>query len=78
MADRPLDLIVRNVRVVRSHRPCVERLDIGNDPGQQVAAPTGRQARRGERFDRGGRPGFPGVVDAHTTSASTRRWPTMR
>ena len=34
----------------------LERLDVGDDPGQQVAAPTGRQARRRERFDRGEEP----------------------
>ena len=31
----------------------LERLDIGDDPGQQVAASAGRQARRRERLDRG-------------------------
>ena len=34
----------------------LERLDVGDDPGQQVAAPTGRQACRGERLDRGEEP----------------------
>ena len=34
----------------------LERLDVGDDPGQQVAAPTGRQAGRGERLDRGEEP----------------------
>ena len=34
----------------------LERLDVGDDPGEQVAAPTGRQARRRERLDRGEEP----------------------
>jgi hypothetical protein len=41
MADRPRDLIVRNVRAVRPHRPAVERLDLGVEDGQfALIAPT--------------------------------------
>jgi allantoinase len=67
MADRPLDLIVRNVRVVRPHRPGVERLDLGVKDGRFARiAPEIPAADALEVYDAGGRLGFPGVVDAHT------------
>ena len=34
----------------------LERLDVGDDPGEQVAAPARRQPGRGERLDRGEEP----------------------
>ena len=67
MADRPLDLIVRNVRVVRPHRPGVERLDVGIKDGRFARiAPEIPVGDALEVYDAGGRLGFPGVVDAHT------------
>jgi allantoinase len=67
MADRPLDLIVRNVRVVRPHRPGVERLDVGIKDGRFARiAPKIPVGDALEVYDAGGRLGFPGVVDAHT------------
>ena len=67
MADRPLDLIVRNVRVVRPHRPEVERLDLGVKDGRFARiAPTIPVHDALQVYDAQGRLGFPGVVDAHT------------
>ena len=68
MADRPLDLVVKNVRVVRPGRPEVERLDLGVKDGRFARiAPDHPAARRACRsYDARGRLGFPGVVDAHT------------
>ena len=67
MADRPLDLIVRNVRVVRPHRPAVERLDLGVKDGRfALIAPEIPASDALEIYDARGRLGFPGVVDAHT------------
>jgi allantoinase len=67
MPDPPLDLLVKNVRVVRPRRPGVERLDLGVRDGRFARiAPTIAAADAREVYDAGGRLGFPGVVDAHT------------
>jgi allantoinase len=67
MPDPPLDLLVKNVRVVRPRRPGVERLDLGVRDGRFArVAPTVPAADAREVYDAGGRLGFPGVVDAHT------------
>src|SRR4029450_11046804 len=67
MADRPLDLIVRNVRVVRPHRPEVERLDLGVKDGRFARiAPTIPVHDSLQVYDAQGRLGLPAVVDAHT------------
>src|SRR4029453_2756079 len=67
MATRLLDLIVRNVRVVRPHRPEVERLDLGVKDGRfALIAPEIPASDAVEVYDARGRLGFPGVVDAHT------------
>ncbi len=62
-----LDLVIKNVRLVRPRRPEVERLDIGI-AGERVArlsrdipAAEARQV-----YDGRGWLAFPGVVDAHT------------
>src|SRR5262245_30786298 len=66
-AGRALDLIVKNVRVVRPHRPEVERLDLGVKDGRLARiAPEISAAEALEVYDARGRLGFPGVVDAHT------------
>lgn len=63
----PLDLLIRNVRVVRPNRGAVERLDLGVTNGRfariapEIPAKDAREA-----FDGQGLLGFPGVVDAHT------------
>src|SRR5204862_152993 len=38
MADRPLDLVVKNVRVVRPTTPAVETRDVGVQDGRNVRA----------------------------------------
>ena len=63
----PLDLVIKNVRVVRPRRPQVERLDLGVRDGRFARiAPEIPVAEAAEVYDAGGRLGFPGVVDAHT------------
>jgi allantoinase len=65
--DRPLELVVKNVRVVRPGQPRVERLDLGVAGGRFVRlAPDIPAAEAAEVYDARGRLGFPGVVDAHT------------
>jgi allantoinase len=62
-----LDLVIKNVRVVRPRRPEVERLDLGVKDGRFARiAPDIPVAEAAEVYDAGGRLGFPGVVDAHT------------
>ena len=66
-APPPLDLVVKNVRVVRPRQPTVERLDVGIKDGRfarlapDIPAGDAREVRDGR-----GLLGFPGVVDAHT------------
>jgi allantoinase len=63
----PLDLVIKNVRVVRPRRPEVERLDLGVKDGRFARiAPDIPVAEAAEVYDARGRLGFPGVVDAHT------------
>jgi allantoinase len=67
MPEPPLDLLVKNVRVVRPRRPGIEPLDLGVRDGRFVRiAPAIPAADAREVYDAGGRLGFPGVVDAHT------------
>ncbi|HXG17053.1 MAG TPA: dihydroorotase family protein [Calidithermus sp.] len=62
-----LDLVIKNVRVVRPRRPEVERLDIGV-AGERIArlAPDIPATEARQVFDGRGWLAFPGVVDAHT------------
>ncbi len=62
-----LDLVIKNVRVVRPRRPEVERLDIGV-AGERVArlARDIPAAEARQVYDGRGWLAFPGVVDAHT------------
>jgi allantoinase len=63
----PLDLVIKDVRVVRPHDPGVERLDLGVKDGRftriapQIPAASARAVYEGRR-----RLAFPGVIDAHT------------
>jgi allantoinase len=62
-----LDLVIKNVRVVRPRRPQVERLDLGVKDGRFARiAPDIPVADAVEVYDARGHLGFPGVVDAHT------------
>jgi allantoinase len=68
LPDAPtLDLLIKNVAVVRPGRPDVQRLDLGVRDGRftrigpEIAATEAREV-----YDGQGRLGFPGVVDAHT------------
>ena len=67
MTTPSLDLLVKNVRVVRPRQPGVERLDVGVKDGRfarlapDIPAGEAREVRDGR-----GLLGFPGVVDAHT------------
>ena len=65
--DAPLDLVIKNVRVVRPGRPQVERLDLGVKDGRFARiAPEIPAAGAREVYDARERLGFPGLVDAHT------------
>ncbi len=68
MPDAPaLDLVIKNVRVVRPGRSDVEQLDLGVRDGRFVRiAPEIAVTEAREVYDGHGRLGFPGVVDAHT------------
>ncbi len=66
-ATRSLDLVIKNVRVVRPNRPAVERLDLGVKDGRYARiAPDIPAADAAAVFDARGLLGFPGLVDAHT------------
>ncbi|MBI1737140.1 MAG: dihydroorotase family protein [Candidatus Rokubacteria bacterium] len=65
--DRPLDLVIKNVRIVRPGRAEVERLDVGVKDGRFTRlAPEIAVTEAVESFDGRGLLAFPGVVDAHT------------
>jgi allantoinase len=67
MPEPALDLLVKNVRVVRPRVPAVETLDIGIAQGRFArVAPTIPAADARRVYDGRGRLAFPGVVDAHT------------
>ena len=68
MPDSPvLDLVIKNVRVVRPGRPEVESLDLGVRDGRFARiAPDIAVTEAREVYDGHGRLGFPGIVDAHT------------
>jgi allantoinase len=67
MPDPPLDLVIKNVRVVRPRRPAVEPLDLGVKDGRFARlAPEIPAADARAVYDAHGWLGFPGVVDAHT------------
>jgi len=67
MPEAPLDLIIKNARVVRPRRPDLERLDLGIRDGRFVRiAPDIAASDARAVHDARGQLAFPGVVDAHT------------
>ena len=63
---RPLDLVIKNVRVVRPNRSSVDLLDIGIKDGKFARlAPDIRPEEANEVVDGKNRLAFPGLVDAH-------------
>jgi allantoinase len=67
MAARPLQLVIKNVRVVRPRQPSVERLDLGVAGGRFARIEEDIPVEHADEvYDARGRLGFPGVVDAHT------------
>ncbi len=68
MPDLPLlDLVIKNVGVVRPNRPTVDRLDLGVKDGRYARiAPEIPAGEAKEVYDARHLLGFPGVVDAHT------------
>jgi allantoinase len=67
MADKPLDLVIKNARVVRPRQPAVDPLDLGVKDGRFArVAPEIPAGDAREVYDARGRLAFPGAVDAHT------------
>jgi allantoinase len=67
MPEPTLDLVVKNVRVVRPGQPTVETLDVGIEDGRFARLAPAIPATDARRVHDGrGRLAFPGVVDAHT------------
>ena len=68
MPDRPsLDLVIKNVRLVRPRHASVEARDLGVVDGRFARVePVIDASEAHEIYDARGRLGFPGVVDAHT------------
>ena len=63
----PLDLVIKNVRVVRPRLPRVDTLDLGVRDGRFARIEPAIEAADARRvYDGGNRLAFPGVVDAHT------------
>jgi len=63
---KPLDLVIKNVRVVRPNRSAVDLLDVGIKDGKFARlAPEIRVEAASETFDGRNRLAFPGLVDAH-------------
>jgi len=67
MTEPTLDLVIKNVRVVRPNQPAPEALDIGISGGKitrlEADIPVSDAAHV---YDGRGRLAFPGLVDAHT------------
>lgn len=62
----PLDLLIKNARVVRPNQPAVDLLDIGIHEGRFARlAPEIDAAEAREVFDAKHQLAFPGLVDAH-------------
>ena len=61
-----LDLLVKNVRIVRPNHSGVEQMDLGIKDGRFVQMGEGLTASARETVDATGLLGFPGVTDAHT------------
>jgi allantoinase len=67
MPEPTLDVLVKNVRVVRPRQPAIETLDVGVRDGRFARlAPAIPVAEARRVYDGRGRLAFPGVVDAHT------------
>ena len=67
MTADPLDLVIKNVRLVRPGKTAVEAMDLGVKDGRfAVVRPEIPATDAREIFDARGRLGFPGLVDAHT------------
>ncbi len=67
MQQKPLDLLIRNVRLVRPGVPEVQDCDLGVRDGKFAEiAPAIPVENAGEVYEGGGLLAFPGLVDAHT------------
>jgi allantoinase len=63
----PLDLVIKDVRLVRPHHPGMERLDLGVQDGRFVRIAREIPAAQARAvYDGRQRLAFPGVIDAHT------------
>ena len=67
MTEPALDLVIRNVRVVRPRLPGIDTLDLGIKDGRFArVAPSIPPGEARRVYNGRGRLAFPGVVDAHT------------
>ena len=67
MTAGPLDLVIKNVRLVRPGQPTVEPMDLGVKDGRFARiAPEIPATHALQTFDARGLLAFPGLVDAHT------------
>ena len=67
MTEPTLDLIIKNVRVVRPNQPAPENVDIGISGGKVARLEADIPVSdAGQVYDGGGKLAFPGLVDAHT------------
>ena len=65
LGERPLDLLVRNVRLVDVYREIIVETDLGIVGDRIVAVLPGEQRAATQIVDAGGRYAMPGFMDAH-------------
>lgn len=65
LGERPLDLLVRNVRLVDVYREIIVETDLGIVGDRIVAVLPGQKREAAQVVDAGGRYAMPGFMDAH-------------
>jgi adenine deaminase len=65
LGERPLDLLVRNVRLVDVYREIIVETDLGIAGDRIVSVLPGQARQARARLDAGGQYALPGFIDAH-------------
>ena len=65
LGEQPLDLLIRNVRLVDVYREQVVETDLGIRGDRIVSVLPGERRQAAETVDAGGRYALPGFIDAH-------------